>query len=213
MSRKALSALIQYSVPTALGFGYYYFIRPQLLKYGTLLGESQRRLPGDEIIVSPGFQATRAINIDAPPEALWPWIAQMGRDNTGFYAIDRLSNHNLPSAAYLRQDLPEPATGMALDDGSKIIDLQPNRLLLFGSFDLPTPLGQPMEKTTLFLLERRRDGSTRLLVRVRGYTYGILGPLYNKIYEVIDFIQGTAQMENLRQHAELMAHLSKPVKA
>ncbi len=67
MSRKSSRFMFQVGVPTIAGFFYYYFLRPQMLKFGTNLGESQRRLPGDEIIVSPGYQATRAVNIDAPP--------------------------------------------------------------------------------------------------------------------------------------------------
>jgi len=196
-----------------MGFVYYYFLRPQMLKAGTLLGESQRRLPGDEIIASPGYQATRAIKIDAPPEAVWPWLVQMGRSQTGFYGIDRLTNDGQPSAAYLRNDLPALAKEVPLDNGARILDVEPNRMLLIGGFDMPTPLGEPMEQTQLFLLERQSDGSTRLLVRVRGYTYGTLGFLYNKVYEIIDYLNGSAQLNNLKQRAEMMAHLVTPVKA
>ena len=34
----------------------------------------------------------RAVTIDAPPEAVWPWIAQMGQDRAGFYSYDHLEN-------------------------------------------------------------------------------------------------------------------------
>jgi hypothetical protein len=94
---------------------------------------------------------------------------------------------------------------MAMDGGYHILDLELNRYLLYGSFDLPTPIGSAAERTTLILLERRRDGGTRLLLRTRGYTYGTLGPLYNLVYEVIDFFNTTAQLENIRQRAETMA--------
>ena len=193
-----------------LGAGYYFFVRPQLLKAGTRLGESQRRLPGDDLIAEPNFQMTRAMDIDAPPEAVWPWIAQMGRERSGFYGLDNLSNQGIPSIAYLRQDLPVPQPGMALDEGYRIFDLEPNRFLLYGSFDLPTPIGSPAERTTLIQLERRRDGGTRLLVRTRGYTYGALGPLYNLVQEVVDFFDTTAQLDNIRQRAETMAYLRAP---
>ncbi len=190
-----------------LGAAYYFFLRPQMLKAGTRLGESQRRLPGDDLIAEPNFQVTRAIDIDAPPEAVWPWIAQLGRERSGFYGLDQFTNQGIPSIAYLRQDLPAPQPGMALDEGQQIFDVEPNRLLLYGSFDLATPIGSPAERTTLMLLERRRDGGTRLLVRSRGYTYGALGPIYNLLYEILDYIQGMAQLENIRQRAETMAHL------
>jgi hypothetical protein len=199
------------ALPAALGVGYYFFLRPQMLKAGTRLGESQRRLPGDDVIAAPNFQATRAIDIDAPPEAVWAWIAQMGRERTGFYGIDSLTNQGVPSVAYIRQDLPAPQPGMAMDDGYRILDAEPNRLLLYGGFDLPTPTGSTLERTTLMLLERRRDGSTRLLSRNRGYTYGVLGPFYNLVYEMLDYLNGMAQLENIRQRAETMAHLRASV--
>ncbi len=213
MARRGSAPLLRSGLPVILGAGYYFFLRPQMLKAGTRLGESLRRLPGDDVVAAPNFQATRAVNIDAPPEAVWPWIAQLGRERSGFYGMDELNNQGIPSVAYLRQDLAAPAPGMAMDDGYRILDVQPNRLLLFGGFDLSTPMGNVIERTTLFLLERRQDGSTRLLVRTRGYTYGILGPVYNLFYEVFDFLNGMTQLQNIRQRAETMAHLRLTVSA
>lgn len=207
MARK--TPFILTGLASLFGLAYHYFLRPQMLKAGTYLGESQRRLPGDDIIIAPGFQSTRAINIDAPPEAVWPWVAQIGRDGTGFYTLDGLTNNGLPSAAYLRQDLPAPMPNVPVDNGCRILEVEPGRSLLFAGFDLPTPIGQPTEQTTLFLLEPRRDGSTRLIVRVRGYTYGALGPIYSYCYEVFDFFKGIVQLENIRQRAEMMTHLTQ----
>jgi hypothetical protein len=36
------------------------------------------------------FRSERARVIDAPPEAVWPWLVQMGFDRGGWYAIDAL---------------------------------------------------------------------------------------------------------------------------
>jgi hypothetical protein len=55
--------------------------------------EVARRLPGDEIDVGGvgrARRATRAVTIAAPPEAVWPWLVQMGYGRGGWYAIDRL---------------------------------------------------------------------------------------------------------------------------
>ncbi len=207
MARRKASSLFRTTLLAGLGAAYYFFLRPQMLKAGTRLGESQRRLPGDDLIVEPNFQVTRAVDIDAPPEAVWPWIAQMGRERSGFYGLDRLTNQGIPSIAYLRQDLPAPQPGLLMDEGYRILDMEPNRFLLYGGFDLQTPVGSPAERTTLLQLERRQDGGTRILMRTRGYTYGTLGPLYNLIYEVIDYFNSLAQLENIRQRAETMAHL------
>ena len=37
------------------------------------------------------LRMTRAISIEAPPEAVWPWLAQMGR-GAGWYSYDRVDN-------------------------------------------------------------------------------------------------------------------------
>ena len=34
-------------------------------------------MPGDELVPEPSFNATRATTIDAPPKAVWPWLAQL----------------------------------------------------------------------------------------------------------------------------------------
>ncbi|MBN2469830.1 MAG: hypothetical protein JXN59_03810 [Anaerolineae bacterium] len=190
-----------------LGAVYAFFLRPQLLKWGTRLGESQRRLAGDEIIPSPNFVVTRAINIDAPPDAVWPWLAQMGRERTGWYSYDLLDNNGIPSATYLRNDLEPPRKGMQVDAGLQIVDSQPNRLLLLAGYDMSLPVGGVMDLTTLYQLDRMADGSTRLLVRSRAYTYGFAGRVFSFLFEPLDFLMGVKQLEGIKSRAETMMHL------
>ena len=45
---------------------------------GATRAEGRATLPGDELVPSPRWQSTRAITIDAPPDAVWPWVVQMG---------------------------------------------------------------------------------------------------------------------------------------
>lgn len=186
---------------------YYFFARPQLRKWGTRLGESQRRLPGDEHIPHPNFETTHAINIDAPPEAVWPWIAQMGRGLTGYYGLDIVKNQGIPSVNFLRQDIEPPQAGQAMDGGFHILDVQPGRHLVFGGFNLALPLGASQDVTYVYLLERRRDGSTRLLVRRRGYGYGVLGLVFNLALELVHFLFMFQQLARLKEYGEKQAHL------
>jgi hypothetical protein len=48
--------------------------------------EVARTLPGDELAAAPVVVWTHAATIDAPPAAVWPWIAQMGDVCGGFYS-------------------------------------------------------------------------------------------------------------------------------
>lgn len=186
---------------------YYFFVRPQMLKWGTRLGESQRRLLGDEMIPQPSLNTTHAMNIDAPPEAVWPWLAQMGRGRTGYYGLDLWMNQGVPSIRYIRKDIPPVAAGIEMDGGFKVITVEPNRALLFGGYGLSRPAGVTLDQTILYLLERQRDGSTRLLVRQHGFSYGPFSPIFNPIYEAIYFVFIWQQLAELKRLAESMAHL------
>ncbi len=188
---------------------YVLFLRPQMLKWGTRLGESQRRLPGDEYIPEPTTRFTHAVNIDAPPEALWPWLAQMGRERTGFYGLDLVTNSGIPSAAFLRKDLPAPTPDMILDDGTRILELEPNRKLLVGGFGLKRSANATLDTTTLYLLERRTDGSTRLLVRTRMRGLDLISAIYVRLFEPVYFMFAHQQLDNLKRLSVSMAHLKR----
>jgi hypothetical protein len=55
-------------------------------------------MPGDDLITNPKYLATRAVTIDAPPSAVWPWLVQVGCLRAGFYAHDLLDNLGHPSS-------------------------------------------------------------------------------------------------------------------
>jgi len=52
--------------------------------------DSTTALPGDDLIGTPVATDTRGITIAAPPEAVWPWLLQMGYGRAGWYSYDRL---------------------------------------------------------------------------------------------------------------------------
>ena len=58
------------------------------------LGRRRRRdhgvLPGDELVCANTPRTTRAVTIDAPIAAVWPWLAQIGEDRGGFYSYSLL---------------------------------------------------------------------------------------------------------------------------
>jgi hypothetical protein len=52
-----------------------------------LLDEMPRHL-GHELVDEMRIGATRAVTIDAPPEAIWPWLLQMGSGDGGVRTCD-----------------------------------------------------------------------------------------------------------------------------
>ena len=85
--------------------GFLVIVRPWYLRWGARDDELTRTLPGDEIVRMPVEEGTRAITIDAPAAAVWPWVAQLGQDRAGFYSYELLRRRG--------PDLPSPALGQA----------------------------------------------------------------------------------------------------
>lgn len=191
-----------FPVVTGAALAYYFWLRPRMLTWGTKLGEAEQQFPGDDLILRPNFQATRGIDIQAAPEAVWPWLAQMGRDTTGFYNIDPLSNKGIPSANFIRHDLPEVKVGMALDNGLKVLRLDQPNYIIFGAFDIPNLFGTTTDLVFSYILLRQHGQRTRLVARVRGFSTGIPGKLYNLLYEPVEFIQMTTQLRNIAELAQ-----------
>jgi hypothetical protein len=76
-----------------------------LLRLGRLTGvsdaELQQSLPGDQLVPEPHMLADRAGIINAPPERIWPWLVQLGKDRAGWYF-----------PAWLEFFLPKSARGL-----------------------------------------------------------------------------------------------------
>jgi hypothetical protein len=57
---------------------YFGIVHPGYINWGAAPDEIKRALPGDERVPEIGFQATRAITIDAPAGKVWTWMTQVG---------------------------------------------------------------------------------------------------------------------------------------
>ena len=66
--------------------------RQWCLSWGATANEFAAQLPGDDLLAVPDVAATRGIWIDAPSEAVWPWLAQMGSGRGGVYTYDWIEN-------------------------------------------------------------------------------------------------------------------------
>jgi hypothetical protein len=75
---------------------YVFLIRPAHSRWGATDAEVARGLPGDALIASPTFNATRTVPVNAPPETIWPWLVQWGYGRAGFYGYDLVENIGSP---------------------------------------------------------------------------------------------------------------------
>src|SRR5208282_4695705 len=90
---------------------YLRLIRPWQLRWGATDDEVARPLPGDGDVSQPTFNATRAVTITARPEAIWPWLIQMGLGRAGWYSYDLLDNLGRPSAERIMPEFQHLAVG------------------------------------------------------------------------------------------------------
>lgn len=68
------------------------FMRGQRGHWGLDEAAAARTYPGDELLLDPRWGWTHGVEIEAPPEKVWPWIAQLGADRGGFYSYEWLEN-------------------------------------------------------------------------------------------------------------------------
>ena len=101
---------------------YVRFLRRPVLTWGATDAEAAARIPGDELLEDADGVATRAVGIDAPAAAVWPWIAQMGPSPRGgaytYDWIENLMGLNMHSADHVLPEFQHPEVGETIGYGS-----------------------------------------------------------------------------------------------
>lgn len=83
--------MTKYLARAAGASAFLYAARRYYRNWGTTKEECAMKLPGDELVRRPTIQSTEGIWIDAPPAAVWPWIAQLGQDRAGLYGFAKVA--------------------------------------------------------------------------------------------------------------------------
>ncbi|MDH3673730.1 MAG: hypothetical protein OES46_21655, partial [Gammaproteobacteria bacterium] len=152
------------------------FIGHKRLRWGTQETEAMDPLPGDELVPDPKWTYTLGVDIAAAPQAVWPWVAQIGQRRGGFYSYQTLENMFGCKIANTTEILPEYQHPQVGDEiylhptapGMRIeIVKPPHALVLFGS-----PADIKAEDswgifTWQFAVRPAPNGRSRLLTRGR----------------------------------------------
>jgi hypothetical protein len=144
---------------------YRVLLRRRILTWGATPSEAAAWLPGDELLEDAAGVATRAITIDAPPSAVWPWLAQMGpAPRGGAYTYDWIENLlglDMHSADEVLPEFQHPEVGDELGYGAnrmRFERVEPERVLALRSSDF--------NWVWSFVLDEQA-GTTRLISRNR----------------------------------------------
>jgi hypothetical protein len=158
-------------------------------RWGVSDAEISLSYPCAEFLRAPALQAWRGVDVAAPPEAVWPWVAQV---RIAPYSYDWIDNRGRRSPRELA-GLPEPCVGEPFTTAGgrtagRIVSVEAGKQLT------GTIMGAYM---SYVLLPVDRD-STRLLLKVVMRTSGLsaLGLC------VGDLIMSRRQLLNLKRLAE-----------
>ena len=194
-------------------------LRPRLIRWGATDAEQRAPFPGAELIPGGVRGTTMAVTIDAPPSAVWPWLAQMGVGRAVWYTWDYWRPWGIRSANEIHPEWQSISIGhhMASVPSGKIwwevASLEPERFLglrmtvdgLGRRIDsyAPRPRGFS-DSLWAFLLAPLPSARTRLLVS--GYwafrPRWLRGLVQFFLLEPSTWLMQTRQFAGLKQRAE-----------
>jgi hypothetical protein len=190
------------------------FVGRRRRRWGTVGTEADDPLPGDEFVSEPKWSYTLGIAVDASPEEVWPWIAQIGQGRGGFYTYQTLENMvgcKITNTTEILSDHQHPAVGddIYLHPTAPPLRIEiadpPNALVLFGS---PAEIGDNDSwgiSSWQFAAKPGPDGGTRFLTRGR-YDYSSEWKSWLTFgrfpIEVISFVMSRKMMLEIKRLAE-----------
>ncbi|MFQ5415696.1 MAG: hypothetical protein ACE5FL_01485 [Myxococcota bacterium] len=186
---------------------YLVIVRPWQLRWGSRDEELARGMPGDEVVARPTFDATRAVTVEAPAGAIWPWIVQMGIERAGWYSYDWIDNLGRRSAERILPEFQDARVGQLVPmspnqkHGLWVKDFSENQWMLWWD--------KKGEASWCWELYPEGAGGTRLITRVR-IRYHWLSPaiLFHLLFDVGDIVMMRKCMLGIRRRAETHARSS-----
>jgi hypothetical protein len=189
--------------------------------YGSTPAERATRLLGDDIVRQPQVVTDHAIDIDAPPDCVWPWLVQMGWHRAGWYTarwVDRLLFPlNWPSANRIIPGLQDIRIGDFIPDGAPetkcglIVErLEPGRAMaLHSTSHLPVSWRDKasLDWSWVFVLRPVHGGQrTRFHFRSRWVTSPAWMTLFGWLVIVpADFLMSHDMLHGVKERAEALA--------
>jgi hypothetical protein len=184
-----------------------YRLRQPFLTWGASDDEASSRFPGDELLEQADGLSTRAITIDAPAAAVWPWLAQMGpAPRGGAYTYDWIENLlglDMHSADTVLTEFQHPKLGDSIAFGSnrmRLELLEPGRILTWRSED--------GNWVWTFLLHER-DGRTRLISRNRFRLPTLMAKIGALPMEPASLVMERKMLRGIKARAEQLASTTR----
>ena len=195
----------------ALAALYAGLLRRRILTWGATDAEARSRLPGDELLEEADGVATRAISVEAPASAVWPWLAQIGPSpRGGAYTYDWIENLlglDMHSADRVLPEFQHPEVGDVLGYGANRMRaevVEPEHALAWRSED--------GNWVWSFVLQER-DGHTRLISRNRFRLPTPASRVGMLPMEPASLVMERKMLLGIKQRAERLARSAEPAVA
>jgi hypothetical protein len=211
LGTRLLRLIVGLIVLGALLVGLFALTLPAIHRWGATDQEVTRTLPGDELLKEPLVRWTHGITIDAAPEAVWPWVAQIGDTRGGYYSYTFIENQvgALTGAAdyhvsYVNADRihpewqnPQPGDSL-IQSVLKVRAVAPGQYLLADSLD-PTTFNW----VWLWHLDPLANGQqSRLNVRMGIASAGPPNPIMGFMMDVGGFVMEQNMLQGIKTRAE-----------
>lgn len=191
-----------------LDVAYRSHVKPWMYTWGATADEVAATLPGDDLVEPDLVRTTRAVTIDAPVEAVWPWLAQIGEDRGGFYSyslLERAAGADIHNASTIHPEWQELYVGDVVtlagrfgDYGRQVVAaVEPkSHLVLVSKPDYErVRSGEKATGSWAFYL-RAEGAGTRLVARGTG------GAVGRATFDVPHFIMESKMLWGIRSRAE-----------
>jgi hypothetical protein len=210
--RVALTSIGAVAMFVALGGLFLTVLHPWLMNWGSTREEQVLVLPGD--VEAPSSYFTRAITIDTPPSAVWPWLMQIGQDRAGFYSNDYLEN--LTGADIHNADVIRPEW-QARAVGDRVRMTSPQETAIGGdATQLTVRILDPerlyADMPGRFVLQPMGEHATRLLLREKLAIPERSGSMW-LIWDPMHFVMEQRMLQGIKERAEGRPFVSPIVQA
>jgi hypothetical protein len=176
-------------------------LHPWFMNWGATPEERAMVLPGDT--APPETYFTRAITIDAPTSAVWPWLLAIGQDRAGFLSNDYLENltgADIHNADALRPEWLQRALGDRVPMGSSWQRAAGGDATLT-TIKLLEPERAIADTPGRFVLLPRGDATTRLLLR-ESLNDPIRAGAARIVWDPMHFVMEQRMLQGIKERAE-----------
>lgn len=205
---KTLLKILGWVIAAVLLLGIVFsLLTPWMDRWGATEAELAAVFPGDELVPAPASLVNRAVTIRAAPEAIYPWIVQIGAEKGGWYShawLERMIMCPIANADRIHPEWQRLEVGDAVkmcpgESGPppyEVAQLHPDEAVVLGHKE-----NGAWVDLWQFVLLPQADGSTRLVLRTRTM---MTGGFWTVIHPGV-FVMETGMLIGIRDRVETTA--------